>query len=107
MPPTNETGSVIVVGPDANGDHFEVEPGAEYELPEPPRTVTDELEDALGTEEPVEELSEDLDGTQTPPSGTGTGDPDPSGSKPEGNGQPDDHEQGDSNPPADTEGNQA
>lgn len=58
MPPTNDTGSVITVGPDVNGDHFDVQPGDDYELPEPPRTVLEDEMEAGGEETPEESVEE-------------------------------------------------
>jgi hypothetical protein len=58
MPPTNDTGYEIIVGPDVNGDHFSVAPDEDYDLPEPPKGVS--VED---TPAPVEETpSEAADG---------------------------------------------
>ncbi len=38
---TNDTGYAITVGPDKDGNHFSVEPGAGYELPDPPVSETE------------------------------------------------------------------
>jgi hypothetical protein len=59
MPPTNDTGYEIIVGPDVNGDHFSVAPDEDYDLPEPPRGVE--------TVAPVEDTpSEPADGDLSP-----------------------------------------
>lgn len=42
----NDTGTTLVVGPDAEGKFFSVAPGEEYALPAPPRTVSDEEKEA-------------------------------------------------------------
>lgn len=39
--PTNDSGYVLTIGPDAAGNVFEVAPGEEYDQPAPPVTVTD------------------------------------------------------------------
>lgn len=61
MPPTNDTGSVLTVGPDVNGDHFDVLPGEDYELPEPPRTVLDDETEAQAEETSAEDGEREFD----------------------------------------------
>jgi hypothetical protein len=57
---TNDTSFEMVVGPDVNGSYFTVAPGDPYDLPEPPRTVSDEEAQARGEETPQEAPSQDL-----------------------------------------------
>lgn len=93
MPPINDTGYEIVVGPDANGDHFSVAPDEEYTLPEPPQGVAAEETPAPVEETPSEPAPGDLspgenapkpdDPGSTPPSGD-TQDP-PGDTPPAGN----------------------
>ena len=49
----NETGYELTVGPDKNGAHFTVAPGAEYEPPEPPESVPADVEADDPAEEPA------------------------------------------------------
>jgi hypothetical protein len=39
MPPTNDTGYEITIGPDADGKHFAVQPSEEYTQPKPPTSI--------------------------------------------------------------------
>lgn len=52
MPPTNNSGYDISVGPDADGAYFDVPDGESYTLPKPPTQVTGS--DTADDEPPVE-----------------------------------------------------
>ena len=67
MPPTNDSGVPLTVGPDVNGQFFDVTPGEEYELPEPPRTVLDEEKEAQPEAEAPSAPSGDLGSTPSQP----------------------------------------
>lgn len=79
MPPTNDTGYEIVVGPDANGEHFAVQPDESYELPEPPRGVSVEETPAPVEETPSEPADGELSPGENDPKPDDTGSTPPSG----------------------------
>ena len=61
--PINDTGYTLTVGPDVNGQFFDVPPGGRYKTPTPPRGVDDPAPEQ-STDAPEAKPKGDKEGTK-------------------------------------------